>query len=268
MPRRLLILGILVFAVILFGVAAFVIIRSKFGFGWNWQTYRSVKYGYSIKFPKDWTVDTSQRDEPADLFKSPDGKAIVTVQFITDKRLLDEDGEKKVLSSIKKIFEKDTTVSLSTFESRFDGGTTPATVSGFFAGGARKYKNAFWSFIEYGVPLGDDTMSVFSGFIQEGEADKYGSIVKGISKFYDPLAARVEAINLVKSRKEVKDYVDRLSKVGKKTTFSVSDDDGVWLIQVYEIVDDGDGHTATFNWYRVNKETKEISKEFETNGGL
>lgn len=65
-----------------------------------------------------------------------------------------------------------------------------------------------------------------------------------------------EAIEKVKILSEVKDY---LKKVPHAQISVNGEEDDSYLIQVYEIKD---RHTATFNWYKVNKTTGEVKKEF------
>lgn len=75
------------------------------------------------------------------------------------------------------------------------------------------------------------------------------------------------AIELVSSQDDVIKFNELLAKKGKKVKFTVETvlEDGIsyYLIQVYEDVDDGNGqsHTATFGWYKVDKKTGKVDKE-------
>lgn len=72
------------------------------------------------------------------------------------------------------------------------------------------------------------------------------------------------ALEEIKTLPEVQEFVAELEKNGKTASFNVEDQDGYWSVQVYEIVArGGESHTATFNWYRVDKSTGIISKELE-----
>lgn len=71
------------------------------------------------------------------------------------------------------------------------------------------------------------------------------------------------AIGVVRQRTEVFKYEFELSKAGKKASFRAEDRGEVWAVQVFEVVTNGDSsHTATFNWYIVNKSTGGIEPEF------
>ena len=72
-----------------------------------------------------------------------------------------------------------------------------------------------------------------------------------------------EAVEKVKSRKEVIAYLKRVPNAIIQAQ-STTDEDDSYLIQVYEVKD---GHTATFNWYNVDKKTGEITAEFDFEEG-
>lgn len=72
----------------------------------------------------------------------------------------------------------------------------------------------------------------------------------------DNQLSEADAISKVKAQKEVKEY---LKRVPNALVAVNGEEDTTYMVQVYEIKD---GHTATFNWYSVNKQTGEISKEF------
>ena len=65
-----------------------------------------------------------------------------------------------------------------------------------------------------------------------------------------------EAIAKVKSLPEVTDY---LKRVPNGLVLVNGKEDDAYLIQVYEVKD---GHTATFNWYNVDKTTGSVERQF------
>ena len=69
---------------------------------------------------------------------------------------------------------------------------------------------------------------------------------------------RTQVISKVSSLSEVKEYL-RTVPSGQVVIDHEDKDTNSYLIHVYEIKDD---HTATFNWYEVNKDTGEIKTEF------
>ena len=72
-----------------------------------------------------------------------------------------------------------------------------------------------------------------------------------------------EAVEKVKSRKEIIDYLKRVPSAIIQAQ-STTDEENSYRIQVYEVKD---GHTATFNWYNVDKKTGEVVAEFDFEEG-
>ena len=72
-----------------------------------------------------------------------------------------------------------------------------------------------------------------------------------------------EAVEKVKSRKEVITYLKRVPNAIIQAQ-STTDEEDSYRIQVYEIKDE---HTATFNWYTVDKKTGEVVAEFDFEEG-
>ncbi len=70
------------------------------------------------------------------------------------------------------------------------------------------------------------------------------------------LITKEGAVARVRELAEVKSYLTRV--INSRVVYDHESPD-VWVIHVYEIKD---GHTATMNWFKVNKETGEITKEF------
>lgn len=69
-------------------------------------------------------------------------------------------------------------------------------------------------------------------------------------------ALKEKAIAKVKELPEVINY---LKRVPQAKVYVNGEDENAYMIQVYEIKD---GHTATFNWYKVDKKTGTAEKEF------
>lgn len=65
-----------------------------------------------------------------------------------------------------------------------------------------------------------------------------------------------EAIAKVKALPQVTDY---LKRVPNGLVLVNSEEDNAYMVQVYELKN---GHTATFNWYKVDKTTGEAKKAF------
>ncbi|MBI2035928.1 MAG: hypothetical protein HYT12_04615 [Candidatus Liptonbacteria bacterium] len=73
-----------------------------------------------------------------------------------------------------------------------------------------------------------------------------------------------EALQKIQALPEVQQFIAELEKNGKAASFNVEDSDNAWSVQVYEIVvQNGESHTATFNWYKIDKKSGDVTKEFE-----
>lgn len=71
-----------------------------------------------------------------------------------------------------------------------------------------------------------------------------------------------QAENLIINLPDVIEFKALLDSTEKHFSVNVEDWDSEWAVQVIEIVDDGDGngHSATFAWYTVDKMSGEIEK--------
>lgn len=69
--------------------------------------------------------------------------------------------------------------------------------------------------------------------------------------------SKEDAIAKVKALPEVIDY---LKRVPKGQVLVNGEEDNGYMVQVYEFTN---GHTATFNWYSVHKQTGKITPEFD-----
>lgn len=68
-----------------------------------------------------------------------------------------------------------------------------------------------------------------------------------------------EAIVKVRKLAEVEGYLEQVPNARVEVD-STDQETNTYLVHVYEIKN---GHTATFNWYTVNKKTGEITAEFD-----
>lgn len=79
---------------------------------------------------------------------------------------------------------------------------------------------------------------------------------RSVDTFENGVISKENAVTKIKALPEVKDY---LKRVPNGQVLVNGEENNSYLIQVYEFKD---GHTATFNWYKVDKETGDIEKEF------
>ncbi|MGM9956291.1 MAG: hypothetical protein ACI35J_10590 [Peribacillus sp.] len=69
-----------------------------------------------------------------------------------------------------------------------------------------------------------------------------------------------QAFTKAKAEQLVKDYVDAENNPHLQIQYDHDDEKGDYIFQVFEVVNDSNegGHTATYGWYGVNKQKKEV----------
>lgn len=79
-------------------------------------------------------------------------------------------------------------------------------------------------------------------------------------RFIDTNKENVTKKEAVDNVKALPDVIDYLKRVPRGLVAVNGEEDAEYLIQVYEVIN---GHTATFNWYNVNKQSGKITPEFD-----
>ena len=212
-------------------------------------------YGFTIEYPQSWDVRTDTQ-----VFENGD---VVTFQIKgpTQKRYTEFiDGARFVVAKpftinsdlqtwMKGYFNDQATFSQSTITQY-----TFETIEDCSNLGCMTYYYTLIDDQVYGIALFAEGTSAEKAAYENALLYMLKSL-----KFtdYKPAAVTGEmAITTVKSLPEVVDY---LSRVPNGLVEVNGDDDTQYMVQVYEIKD---GHTATFNWYQVDKATGEVKKEF------
>lgn len=116
----------------------------------------------------------------------------------------------------------------------------------------------------YFFTLANDKVYGIATFAQGPDKDKMvyeNSIIYMLKslKFVSVDSAAVseeEAVTRVKALPEV---INHLKRVPNGLVLINGEEDNAYMIQVYEFKN---GHTATFNWYKVNKTTGKVEKQF------
>lgn len=86
--------------------------------------------------------------------------------------------------------------------------------------------------------------------------DNINQSEQSVNNFETGAISKEDAVAKVKELPEVVDY---LKRVPNGQVLVNGEDNNRYMVQVYEAKD---GHTATFNWYNVDKTTGEVKKEF------
>lgn len=224
----------------------------------DWKIYTNTKYGYAMKYPSTLTP-VEAPDDAIYLhhveFQVPKVTSIsgITVEVRNFTTLEDE------------IVYRKWTVEGHLIPGKIDS-EEPITVSGL-PGWMLNYTSGEEKFSIAVVP--------YQGFVYSIKApsnqlELYNQIISSF-KFIDQNSTKLDqkAVQLVRDLPEVKAWLVLFSgpdgtgpKTGGKPVFTVDSKEGsIYRVHAYEEVP-SDGHQVTFNWFNVNIETGEVTKEF------
>lgn len=220
-----------------------------------YQLYQSSEYGFGIEYPNNWEVKSDTR-----VFKNGD---VVAFRKTGPAQKTQTELTNGVQVVVAKPFQ--ITTDLATWTKEYFG--KQATYSKFTLA---KYP---YEAVEDCSDLGCITyyytlvnnrvygIAVFSQGPDSEKAAYENAIIYMIKslQFNDSegnIVTEESAISKVKSLPEVVDY---LKRVPNSLVEVNGKEDNVYMVQVYEFKN---GHTATFNWYEVNKTTGDVEKQF------
>lgn len=219
--------------------------------------YQDSDFGFSVEYPQNWEVKKDTQ-----VFENGDVVAF-QIKGPTQKRYTEFiDGARFIVS--KPFYIK---TDLATW------------VKGYFTGSAKFSKSEFGRHIYeevencadsysgcmryffttinnkvYGVALFADGSNAEKAMYENALIHMFKSLKFTGVKNED--VSKEEAILKVKALPEVIDY---LKRVPDGLVLVNGEENDTYMVQVYEFKND---HTATFNWFNVNKTTGKIKKEF------
>jgi len=142
----------------------------------DWQTYKSEKYGYQIKFPSDWTMDDSQEYYPVDAITNPTEEAMVYISVFQDPRLLEPGGVETVIQEVSNLFSQDLNHQIEIFEKGLLGDADSYVAAGSYFD---QYQGE-WRFKEIGIYLKDGVVINVRANIKKQVSGLYGEIIDTI----------------------------------------------------------------------------------------
>ncbi|MFA6135812.1 MAG: hypothetical protein WC705_00375 [Candidatus Paceibacterota bacterium] len=230
----------------------------------NYETTEfSSEYGFTMSYPKDWIVDTSQKSGPVEFILEPSGKAFIGIQTGHDERLKVFSSRAVAMMEAEKSLTEDKQFSINTFEWKYED--AESNVNSYMATGSFNDKNGTkWLFKEIVVFIPDGTIYFYDSNVLAEFAEEYGPILDKIISSYWPTKNRAESARIkVQLLPEIREYETMLAQSDKKATIEIEEGDDSWRAHVFEIVKevDGSSHTATFGWYTIDKKTGTVEKE-------
>lgn len=220
----------------------------------EYQVYQNSTYGFSTEYPLAWEIRKDTQ-----VFENGDAVAFRKTGPTQKKQTELTDGAQVVVSQPFTI-----NTNLATWVKESFG--TQAEFSQNSINGRLFEKVYYCSNIgcmTYYYTIQNGKVFGVATFAQGPNKTEYKSAISSIlnslrfSKTPNGTITKEGAIVKVKAISEVADY---LRRVPQGRVEAGSEEDNSYLIQVYEIKD---GHTATFNWYKVDKTTGEVEKEFD-----
>ena len=221
----------------------------------RYQTYQNSEFGFSIEYPQNWKIKKDTQ-----VFENGDAVAF-QIKGPTQKRYTEFiDGARFIVSKpfyintdleiwVKDYFKDSVKFSKSTLTKY-----TYEEVEDCTNFGCMRY---FFTTINnkvYGVALFADGSSKEKAMYENALIYMFKSLKFAGVKNED--VSKEEAILKVKALPEVIDY---LKRVPNGLVLINGEEDNAYMVQVYEFKND---HTATFNWYKVDKTTGKVKKEF------
>ncbi|OGD33396.1 hypothetical protein A3C78_00710 [Candidatus Azambacteria bacterium RIFCSPHIGHO2_02_FULL_45_18] len=228
------------------------------------------RYGFTLQYPKDWIIDDSQKDAPAEFIREPNGGAFYSMQAHTDPRVTNPKELKKVYRDIEDSFKNDARYLVE--ESGWEYEEKNTADNSYFAAGSYTENGENWQFKEITVFSKSGNVLVLRGMSLKDYANEYEPIIdkifasvvptdKKASTQIAPKITQEEALAKIKNLPEVQEFMRLLFP--KQAEFEVEDWDTDWAVHVFElVVGENSVHRATFNWYRVDKQTGVVEKEF------
>jgi len=228
------------------------------------------RYGFTLQYPNDWIIDASQKDAPAQFIREPNGRAFFSMQAHTDPRVADPNELEKVYQDVESSFKNDARYLVE--ESGWEHEDKNTADNSYFAAGSYAENGENWRFKEITIFSKSGNVLVLRGMSLKDYAGEYGPIIdkifssvmptdKKASTQMAPKITQEEALVKIKNLPEVQEFVRLLFP--KQARFEVEDWDTDWAVHVFElVVGENSVHRATFNWYRVDKQTGVVEKEF------
>lgn len=219
------------------------------------------KNGYTVTYPKNWVADGGGKDGSIEFIREPTGKAFFSMRTHLDARIAKPAEMPLVHKDVEKFFSADPAYVVERLE--WEKADKTVAENSYFAAGTYVEGGKRWRFKELGIFTKNGIVLTLRGMTLRDFAGEFGPILDKIifsvvpDEKNDVAVNETQALYQVKMLPEVIKYEADLAKAGKKASFETQDDGDAWLIQVFEIVKNGNepSHTATFGWYRVNKKT-------------
>lgn len=218
----------------------------------GYLVYQDPTYQFSIEYPGTWEIRKDTQ-----VFENGDAIAFRKTGPTQKEHTELTDGAQVAISKPFSI-SKDLSTWVREYYDRYSEFSKNTL-------GGRTYQKVYscgHSCMTYYYTIQNDKVFGIATFAQGTEKMVYDNAVVYMLKSLqfnsaaDGVTSKEDAVAKVKALPEVIDYLQR---VPNGLVAVNGEEDNAYMVQVYEFTN---GHTATFNWYNVDKTTGEVKKEF------
>ncbi len=172
--------------IILILAAAVLLALIILGYFWQSATVQfKSRYGFTLTHPKDWLVDSLQKEAPAEFIREPTGKALVAIQVMQDDRLKNPALRKQVFKEAQDAFEQTESYTVSSFE--WAPEDEAIDNDSYMATGSFIKDDTKWLFREVGIFSHSGSVFFLRGNILPEVAKTHGPMVDKIIFSFKPL---------------------------------------------------------------------------------
>jgi len=220
----------------------------------GYQTYQSPTYGFTIEHPSSWEIRNDTQ-----VFENGDSIAFRKTGQTQKEQTELTDGAQVVVSKPFTINSELTTWVQENFNNQSEFSKTTIndrTYQKIYTCGLGCMTFYYTTINEkiYGVAVFADGSDKEKMVYENATIYMLKSLQ--FTNTHNGSLSEDEAVAKVKVLPEVVDY---LKRVPNGLVAVNGEDDNGYMVQVYEAKD---GHTATFNWYNIDKSTGSIEKQF------
>ncbi len=218
-----------------------------------YQLYQNSEYKFSIQYPNNWEVKSDTQ-----VFENGDAVTFRKTGPTQKEQTELTDGAQVAIAQPFTI-----SMDLNTWIKQYYSNDAKVSQEEIQAVTFQKiYDCSGVGCMTYYYTIQNDKAFGIATFAQGASKPEYESAISSILNSLqfggsaNGTISKEDAVVKVKAISEVADYLRRIPQ-GKVEVGGEENDS--YLIQVFEVVN---GHTASFNWYKVNKATGEVKKEF------
>lgn len=224
----------------------------------TYQTeYVSDRNGYSISYPKDWTINTSS-GVPADIIKNKDNKINIAIQRLAgDSRLLSRKGITAVMKEMKDSYSAKT-YTLNSIEGALWKGLPVLLATGTFT-----EEKVVWNFEEYSIFFGVEIYNLRANWKNDNEKKVIQPIIASFKiNGYDNRddEGANKALASVLDISEVRNFQKDVL-YNNQSKFSIFIDSSPTVEELYYVVVVAEffpDHRTTFNRYKISRDDRKV----------